>query len=558
MQYSQTVGVVRIGQDGGVQHFPVSSVSWSGEATLGGGWSFDKGASQLPEAFFSKIAPDGIGGQLFVWGARSSIPNDPQHLNLSRLLNGSAPYTVPLPANGDIATNQQGTAFFADRFARNVSAVDVTSGAPKWNMSAFAFLGATDDGGAIVVSAPGTQELDQNGNVTASALSVYPDAYLDPGIYDYLSRDFGELVVLKTPLKMKISNGFAIPQKGHTANQIGPLSPATFAPVADCTGFDGDDSYGLLHGALMVPAGGSNKLLLRDTSQSVFLVAKDPTLISEISPNFLTTADKNVTITVTAAPGKTGGTWITFQGLDLNQPIGKAFYVVIYPKIFKSAAYFKVVAPASGQFPQLAPDDAWMPTQLALETFMNQIYEKQANVHFSISGPITLMSAYDFSPQDGAMRSPGLSFGSTGLEEANKIQSDSVPFSGYDRKVFVVRKIKDTRAIGGFAYTPEQIASTPTLPSGAFIDQFAVFGACSFCQQDEAQNPFPQLTIAHELGHTFGLYPSRTDHYPDPNNPFHLMSEAPERTAQTLGSGACELNFFEWEVLHGKPSDPKH
>jgi hypothetical protein len=567
MQYSASVGVAQITPAGGVQHFVISNVSWSGEAGFGSyvhtgfDWKFDNGASQLPQAFFRRIAPDGQGGMLLGWGTRSSVASDPQQFFLSRLLNGNPAYSVPLPADAEMATNQQGTAFFADTFApdQRVRAVDVTTGTPKWDFSAFALLGATDKGGVIVVNDTGTQEIDQNGILANSAAGAYPDAYLDPGIYSYLSRDFGELVVLKTPLKMAISNGFAIPQKGHTANQIAPGSPAKFSPFAECSGFDGDDPYGLLHGALMIPAGGSNKLVMRNTSEVALLVPKDPTLISSISPAFVGINDQNVTITVTAAPGKTGGTWINFQSVDVNQPIGKAFYVVIYPKVTKSVGYFKVVAPASGQFPELAPDDSFMPTQADLQTFMNNIYETQANVHFNVTGPITLSSAYDFAPQDGALLSQSGLSASDPLREAKKIQSDSAAFSQFDRKVFFVRKIKSIPdQIGGFSYTPDDIAEDPTLPSGAFVDQFVIFGPHSFGPFDESQNPFPAESIAHEIGHTFGLYPGPGNHYPDPHDPFHLMSVGPDFSVPPAGSAACELNFFEWEVLHGNPSDPKH
>jgi hypothetical protein len=585
LNFNESIALIRITPSGDVSEFPVTSVSYSGGARWQGSWFFDDPIRQLPFVNFDKFAPDGLGGMLVTWNQRTSEQGALYHGMLSRVLDGNVTYTVmdgapaqtnifaPAPTVGDIASNDQGTAFF-DTFdfsslSHVTTAVNVLTGTPNW-ISNTGLIAATDDGGVIAQDGEGIKNLNTSGIPSPAGVPDLGDfAYLDTGIYTYLNA-YNALSVIREPLPQTqqtqpqkhktISNGYAITKIGHTANRIAPLSPANFTPVANCTGFDGDDSFGLTHGALMVPQNGSNSLQLATTSAPISLVAQDSTLIASISPSFFTPADKNIVITITAAPGKTGGTWINFQKLDATMPAGKAFFVAIYPKLNKSVASFKVVAPASGRFPELAPDDAWIPTQPALEAYLNQIYETQVNVHFTVNSPNLITSAYDFSPQDGTLNEPVRAALDpiAQLAESKKIDSDVGSNIGFDANVYFVRTLKSgtSASVAGYAYFPEAIAKG--LPFGVFVAQFSSSGQCGICEQTVLANQFPMNTVAHELGHHFGLYPgpntSAGRHYPDSDDPFHLMSARGDFLSLQFGSGACELNFYEWEQLHGKPN----
>jgi len=295
LNFSESVALIRITPEGVTSEIPVSSVSYSGGARWQGSWFFDDPVKQLPFVNLDKFAPDGQGGMLVTWNQRTSAQGDLYHGMLSRVLDGNVTYTVadgapaqtnvfaPAPTVGDIASNDQGTAFF-DVFdftslSHVTTAVDVLTGTANWTSNT-GLIAATDDGGVIVQDGQGIKSLDTTGSPTLVGIPDIGDfAYLDPGVYTYLNA-YSALSAVREPQpqsqqtqplnhKTISRGGFPIVRIGHTANRIAPHSPANFTPVANCTGFDGDDAYGLHYGALMVPQNGSNSLRLTSTGASI-------------------------------------------------------------------------------------------------------------------------------------------------------------------------------------------------------------------------------------------------------------------------------------------------
>ena len=412
MQYSASVGIAQITPAGAVQHLPVNSVSWSGEATLGGfvgGWGFDKGASQLPQAFFRRIAPDSNGGLLLAWGGRSSTANDPQQLVLSRLLDGSPVYTVPLPADGEISSNDQGTAFITSR-GLSITAVDVASGIPKWSTSSLAALAATDNGGIIHVNAQGTQFVDMNGTPSPTVEGVYPDSYLDPSLFlvegDFGSRQVVDTSLAGTSLDDEISAGFPVDFDGNSGQQKQP----EFKPVqADaCSGYD--DS--LQPTALVLPfaatAGAQRTTQERTDSQKVVRMhypdwknidlKSNDIAVFTITPDHLTGVDTDVTFESVGLPEMTtfkpDGTidvpsaprWLKFINRVTQTEVGRVLVDVKQNKKFAVAPYS--VSELNGK---LKPTS--VPTQGVLQNELTRIFPKQTGITLTVS-PIKAISVH--------------------------------------------------------------------------------------------------------------------------------------------------------------------
>lgn len=417
MQYSANVGVAKITPDGSVEHILVGSVSWSGEAGFGnaafGGppgainWTFDSGASQLPQAFFTTIAPDGDGGLLFAWGGRSSALNAPQEFQLTRLVDGSPTYTVPVAANvlsaftgGGLATNDQGTAFFSNLGwnSPTVTAINVDDGTIKWSTNAIRALAATDDGGVIAAGQLGLQSVDASGASVATLQNLFPDSYLDPGLF-LVEGDFGSREVVSTSLATvsfdaAISGGFPV-NSGNTANQNQPEFKVVKADA--CSGYD--DS--LRPTALVVPftptAGATRTADEISASQrtvrihyphwkNVTLVSGDTTVFT-VSPTQLTAKDTDVVITATGRPTPANRYPLKFINGVTNVELGQVLIDVKQKKTFTVSAF-----QVSELKNTLNPTS--VPTQAALQSELNRIFPSQTAVTLSVPNAVSPLSVH--------------------------------------------------------------------------------------------------------------------------------------------------------------------
>jgi hypothetical protein len=204
LQYSRSVQLVRLNSSGPVATTQIASTSYSGQASYSGGFTFNNGASQLPLVHFDKVTPNADGGVVVTWAQRSSVLGDTFKGFITNIVNDS-PTTNQLPPAftgvvesfngfGNIATNNQGTAFFD---ASPVMAIDIATGIPKWSVPG-TLTAATDDGGAIVNNAGFLQAADQNGAVGSDSLFVGSSVnYLAPGkFFQFVS--FGSVGILQT------------------------------------------------------------------------------------------------------------------------------------------------------------------------------------------------------------------------------------------------------------------------------------------------------------------------------------------------------------------------
>jgi outer membrane protein assembly factor BamB len=441
LQYNSSVQLVRVTSSGDFAATQIGSISYSGQASVEPGafntiqWTFNNGASQLPQIRFDQVVPDADGGALITWLQQSSILGDHFHGFLTKVLNDSPVSTQALTASGVMAINDQGTVFFSESGV-SVTAVDIASGIPKWTLPG-TLLSATDDGGALLQLANfSIVYADANGNLSPDVMAALGTAsYMSVGAFQVtgLGGSVTAVSTDQTTLKQLTAVPWPVPAFGNPATQhqaqgisASELKETVFNESDGCTGFDyGQAKHDLPY--LMAPIGtteqfvdGSGNLVTNATPAVNVVNIKNNTghpvrLFSYVPavPNLGLPARPDITVSIQpdTLPADGNSHAVTFTGLiktDRNQPahvkvvdttnnndLGDALALDVMPwRRWQLDLY-----PVSGPSGNLGPTP---PDPNVLQTELKRIFERQANLGFTLKSRSTVADAYDVN-HDGKM-----------------------------------------------------------------------------------------------------------------------------------------------------------
>jgi hypothetical protein len=446
LQYNSSVQLVRVTSSGDSAATQIGSVSYSGQASVEPDafntiqWTFNNGASQLPQIRFDQVVPDADGGALITWLQQSSNLGDPFHSFLTKVLNDTPVSTHPLTASGAMATNDQGTVFFSES-GISVTALDIASGALKWTLPG-TLLSLTDDGGALLQLANfSIVYADANGNLSPDVMAALGTAsFMAIGVFQVEGlggsvtavptslNSLSQIVaaswpvpVLGTPARQKQGIGVVLKevhQQGLLLNGD-PESPG-------CTGFDPGKSPKLDLGSLMAPIqtnetlpDANGDLITTQTPASNVVSMKNNsghtlTLIPHIPP-LNNVDDPTVRVTVSPQTLPSDGQFhdITFTGVavsSLDLPV-------------RIEAFDNITAENRGDILQVDVKSwhRWFidyyavselngslqpttPLQQTLQDQFDRIFRSQANLGFTLTNKGTVADHYDVSPHDSNLR----------------------------------------------------------------------------------------------------------------------------------------------------------
>jgi hypothetical protein len=565
LQYSRSAQLLRV-SSGGSAATQVGSVAYSGQAGFGPGpfntisWSFNSGASQMPTINFGGMVPTADGGILMSWGGQlSSTPGSSPQGELSKILHDGLVATFPSNSGGDdMATNDQDTVF-SDASGNTVQAVDMLTGTLKWTVPG-ELIAATDDGGVLVLLNFQVRYVDANGSMSPDALPVPGKASMVSfGIFQ-ATGPVGSVALIPTNssvLSKLAAAPWAVPAFGNPATQnqaqsisASELKETAFHESDGCTGFDyGQAKHDLPY--LMVPVGTTEQFvdgngnsvtnatpavnvvnIKNNTSHPVRLFSYVPAV-----PNLGLPArpDTTVSIQPDTLPADGNSHAVTFTGLiktDRNQPahvkvvdttnnqdLGDVLALDVMPwRRWQLDLY-----PVSGPSGNLTPTP---PDPNVLQSELKRIFERQANLGFTLKSQSTVADAYDVNHDDkmhigkvtsGPQKGQNCFLGDASLSVSATCPNDTELTPMYLRLVSNERQQAGGGAIdldlknvfyvlflntldggeaGGWAH--DQIESRrapaivqtvwPTLPSGLLIDS----------------DRFLSILTAHEIDHKLG------------------------------------------------------
>jgi hypothetical protein len=460
LQYNSSVQLVRVTSSGGSAATQIGSISYSGQASLGPGafntiqWTFNNGASQLPQIRFDQVVPDADGGALITWLQQSSVLGDPFHGFLTKVLNDTPVSSHPLTASGVMATNDQGTVFFSESGV-SVTAVDIASGTSKWTIPG-TLLFATDDGGAVIQTGFSIVHADSNGVLDPDGLSVGDTAsYMATGVFQVagLGGSITSVPTNSNSLSQLLAGPWPVPVLGTPARQkqgIGivlkevlqqGIVPNGVTESKGCSGLDLGQAPKVEFGSLMAPiqatessldANGnlittqtpaSNVVSMRNNSgHTITLVAHIPPFGTQ--PN-QQPADTTVRVTVSPQTLPADGQFhdVTFTGVaesNINRPVRiEAFDSatnedrgdILQVDVKSWHRWFIDYYAVSELNGRLQPTP---PLQATLQAELDRIFVPQANLGFTLTNKGPVADDYDVSPNDSKLHVPILIDPTTG------------------------------------------------------------------------------------------------------------------------------------------------
>lgn len=439
LQYNGAAQLIRVNSSGGAATTQVGSISYSGQASIGfsgsPGWTFNNGTSQLPTIHFDQLVPDADGGVLMTWTQQSSTLGSAPQRSLTKVLNDAPVATFSITAAGQMATNDQGTVFFTES-GDTVTALDIATGIPKWTLPG-KLLSATDDGGVLLQLANfSIVHADADGNLTPDVLAAGGTAsFMSVGAFQVngLGGSVTAVSTDQTTLKQLTAGPWPVPAFGNPATQhqaqgmsASELKETAFNESDGCTGFDfGQAKHDLPY--LMVPIGtteqfvdGSGNSVTNATPAVNVVNIKNNTghavrLFSYVPavPNLGLPARPDITVSIQpdTLPADGNSHAVTFTGLiktDRNQPahvkvidttnnrdLGDVLALDVMPwRRWQLDLY-----PASGPSGNLGPTP---PDPNVLQSELKRIFERQANLGFTLKNQSTVADAYDVN-HDGKM-----------------------------------------------------------------------------------------------------------------------------------------------------------
>jgi hypothetical protein len=447
LQYNKSVQLLRINSSGSAAT-QVGSVSYTGQAGFGTNpgsstiWSFNSGAAQLPTINWNEMVPDADGGVLMSWTQQSSTAGASPQTSLTKVLNNAPVSTNVITASGDMVTNDQGTVFLYQKgnfspIGDSVTALDIAGGGiPKWTIPG-TLLGATDNGGVLLQLSDFTiRFVDASGNMAPDVLAAADRAaLLSVGTFQ-VNGLAGSVTVVTTNLSSLtplLAGPWPVPAFGNpaTQNQAQSLSASELKETAfnesdGCTGFDDRQAKHNLP-YLMVPIGiteqfvdGSGNSVTNTTPAVNVVNIKNNTghsvrLFSYVPavPNLGLPARPDITVSIQpdTLPADGNSHAVTFTGLvktDRNQPahvkvvdttnnqdLGDVLAVDVMPWRRWQLDLYPVAGP-SGNLMPTPPDPN------VLQSELKRIFERQANLGFTLKSQTTVADAYDVN-HDGKM-----------------------------------------------------------------------------------------------------------------------------------------------------------
>ena len=366
------------------------------------------GNDRIPSTNIYAFAPDGEDGILMTMTQTSSDATQFAQSSLVRVAGGAIAYSVTPPAyvsvNG-IAISDAGPAFLnAGNGAGPVQAVDVDSGSVLWDTNNFLGFGwgyftATDDGGALLLNVNYNNgppvstltQIDQSGNLGASAtiagditLQMNP-RYLFKSELEVQDPNFSNVKMLSLPAiggdpaeiypdtdtgnesRMRAMKGFKI-HEDRLASSKG------------CTGYDDRVN------AMMVPQSGNNTIQFRAPKhKDVSLAPLDGNKVGFINPSSIP-GDGQFHQVLLAGGSTTGTTAIRVSNSTSS---ANAFAVDVKPHLAINVSLFRIIdnvvnlnptVPSSFQPGQRS----FIPSQVGLQTELDRIFPRQANINFTV------------------------------------------------------------------------------------------------------------------------------------------------------------------------------
>jgi hypothetical protein len=293
---ASTLDLLKVSPDGSQRLIPITSTSWSGQATYSAGSGIQPVGGSGPVFDFSDIiTPDGNGGLLIFWWQSDSTGQT--SCNLSRILNDSLQYTVPNPAGGGAsgttpcvypisAVSTDDSIVYLSMSDGNSYSFDVNQNATLWSKPGEA-LSATNDDGVFVTTGSyrsvQTTHYNQGGtNDSASFNSLSIPGYVDAGLFlTYNSYGAAQLIPFSDPtFAADPASGWAFGPSGlggdnSRSKPLGKFTTPEPGP-GQCAkaGFD-DDSIDPPFA--MVPANTS------DGSRLIIVHVSNPTLPAKVT-----------------------------------------------------------------------------------------------------------------------------------------------------------------------------------------------------------------------------------------------------------------------------------
>lgn len=582
LQYTRTLQLVRLNANGPTATTQVGSVSYSGKAGYSGNgpfaalapWSFNNGNAQLPTIDFDTVTPNAEGGAVVPWGERSSLLGDTVHVLLTNILNDAPVSTNELPFEtnggfngfGNTATNDRGTLFF-DFLGRSVSAVDISTGTPKWSLPG-SLVAATDDGGAIIQNGGSLFYADESGNPGSDNLPIGSGvSYIAEGMFlqngpagsiQGIPTNSDQLTkLLAVPWSVPV---FSNPQQNFKAKgeKITQLSQ-TDLPAGQTEGCTGFDSVGVDLPAIMAPASGINPSTNTAVPESgnTFnyraskgidekLIPDDPNLVTlsvddPLNPDKLSAivrgdgVSHQVTLRGHGNVNPPKGVIVRAFDAKSNAFKGAVFQGIVSPYRFWQVHEFEIGDAADNTTPGSTPS---APT-LAAE--LNRIFKPQANIEFGVIDRGLVNSFHWDKNGDHEMH-----FGSTwdppNFNDNNEagplhnyivqtIDGTTSPLltQGWTMYLYYLRNFDNSTTEG---FTVQGIRSIPSFVKTQYNLQI-----------NELQ--FISNLTAHEIGHKLGLG------HPKGDDRFRLMNTFnPGNAGNKAQNTPCKLVLKEWQTAN--------
>jgi alpha-tubulin suppressor-like RCC1 family protein len=379
---------------------------------------------RVPQRNLYAFAPDGAGGILLTMTVASDLRTEWEQTLTMRVVDGAVAYVVSTPdgrlSNG-IAILESGSALFTQRSPSYgygyVTAVDQETGLLQWSIDGD-LLSTTQDGGAIIqaVSEPNYDHtsiirIDDQGMSTSEVVEL-PDFLLDDKA-QYL--DDGTILVQDastSAYSARALPGFTA-QQGTTAataridvrnanwaKSVSTKEEREHVPSLGITEGEGETGYDKKQRALMVPIDDANRIRVKAPKNVPITLVADSASGLILSPSAIPADGTEHIVTVTG-----GGTWKGTTRVDAQDSsgrlLGRAFYADVKPLLTKHIRTWQV----HDQERMLAPTSA--PSAAQIQGELNRIFERQANIHFTVEDMSVFANHYDTKqPPDGKLQLP--------------------------------------------------------------------------------------------------------------------------------------------------------